>query len=346
MKRFVRTASARGRRAASVGAAVALACSVGLAASGSAVASTKAKKAKSLTNLSMAYAAPSADQMLLEVGVKAGIFKKYGINANVQFLQSSLLFPSLASGQVQFAVAAGPNPETISLSGTPIEFIGQYENAADVENIGGPKIGNSPASANGKSIAISSAGSLSDFVTHLYEQKYNVKMTEVPLGNLNNDEAAYASGSVEAAAAVSPWQVAPFQQQVPGTHVLEDFRGLKNYVGMGVIANKNYVTKHSALAVNVMKAFIKTLAYWKTHPAPAIAAISQYTSEPTDEATQAYHTVSKLLMPNMVPLLQAQKNTLKALTGFGYPAAATFNPKALFTTTYVLKAYKALHMKP
>ncbi len=345
MKLFERTASIGGSRPARVGAAVALACTLALAASGSALASSKAKT-KKLTNLTIAYAAPSADQMLLEVGAKAGIFKQYGINANVEFLQASLLFPAMVSGQVGFAVGAAPSAEITSLGGTPIEFIGQYENANDVENVGGSKIGNSPASANGKTIAISSTGALSDFVTQLYDHKYNVKMTEVPLGNLTNDQAAYIAGSVDAQAAISPWQLASFQSAVPATHVLENFRTLKGYPGMGVFGDKNYLSAHSALAVKVMEAFIKTLAYWKKHPAPSIAAIAQYTSEPTAEATQAYKAVTSLLMPNMVPILQDQKNILKALVPFGYPAAKTFNAKSLQSTTYVLKAYKALHMKP
>jgi ABC-type nitrate/sulfonate/bicarbonate transport system substrate-binding protein len=334
-------------RAGRFGAATAVAGVLALAGSSSAIASTSHVRAKAaaLTNLTIGYAAPSADQMLVEVANNAGIFKKYGINANVEFLQQSLLFPAMVSGQVQFGVAAAPGPEITALGGNPLEYLGQWENANDVEIIAGPKIGSSPSSANGKSIAISSDGSLSDFTVHLYDQKYNTKMTEVPLGNLTNDDAAFSSGSVNALAGVSPWQVAPFESQVAGTHVLENFATLKGYPAMGVIADSKYASTHSAITVKVLEAFIQAAKYWKTHSAPAIAAIAQYTSEPTAEATQAYHAVTALMMPNLTPLLQDQKNILKALVGFGYPAASSFNAKQLQNTTYVAKAYKALAPK-
>lgn len=353
MSRLQRRSGGRGRTMARFGTAAAVAGAFAVAGSASAVASTpsvkstghvKAKTA-SLTKLTIDYAAPSADQMVVEVADTAGIFKKYGIDASVNFLQQSLLLPAMASGQVQFAVAAAPGPEIAALGGTPLEYIGQWENANDVVIVGNSKVGTSPASADGKSVAISSAGSLSDFTVQLYEHKYNIKMTEVPLGNINNDDAAYISGSVDAAAGISPWQVSPFTSQVSSTHILENFRTLTGYPAMGVITDKKYAATHSALAVKVMEAFIEAAKYWKTHPTQSIADIAKFTSEPTSEATLAYKDVKSLILPNLTPGLQDQKNILKALVPFGYPAASKVNAATLLNSSYVTKAYKALAPK-
>ncbi len=346
MRRLQHRSTRRTRTARRLGSTVAVAVAVAIAIAGSAAATAQTAKVKAraagLTTLTIDYAAPAADQMLVELASTSGIFRKYGIDAKTEYLQQSLLLPALASGQVQFAVAAAPGFTIPAMSGTPLEMIGQWENANDVVLVAGPKIGTAPASADGKSVGITTAGSLGDYTVHLFEEKYNVKMTEIPIGNSANGFAAYTSGVINAASAVSPWQLGTYEQAVPGSHILENFRNLKGYPAMGVVTDQSYASKHRAIAIKVMEAFIQAAKYWRAHPAAAIADIAKFTDEPTSEATQAYHDVTPLILRNLTPSLQDQKNVLKALAPMGYPIPHGFSASKLINTSYVAKAYKTL----
>ncbi len=296
-----------------------------------------------MTSVTIAYGAPVADQMLVEVAAHAGFFAKNGINANVEFLQQSLMLPSMVAGQVQFGVLGAPGPEVASVGGTPLEYIGQWENVLDADILAGPGVG-SPVTANGKSIAISSAGALSDFLVQIYDHKYNVKMTEVPLGSLPNELASFGSGSVKAIAGVSPWQVAQLQSEEPGSHVMFDFRTDKGFPGQGLVVDKNWVGSHSGTAIKVLTALIEAMKYYRTHPTQVEAIIQQYTSQTPAQAAQAFSVTKGLLTSTMVPALAAQEKTLKNMV-FNYPAAAGFNAKQLLNTTYASKAEAAANPK-
>ena len=312
-------------RAAALLALISLAAACATSSSSSATASGSAGSGSAPVSVTIAYAAPVADQMIASVTQAAGLFAKNGIDAKVEFLQASQLLPALVSGQVQFGTFAAPGPEIATVNGHSLKYIAQWENSFDTVFVASKKYP-TMASLNGKAIAISSDGAFSDLLARIAERRYGITMRELPLGNLTNQIAAFESGSADAVSDLSPWQLSSAQQKVPGAHSLIDWRTITNIPGMGLVGNDQWLTANRATAVKVLKAISEGVSYFKTHPTEAIKVISQVTSEPTAEATASYQAVLKSLTPTIVPSLAAQQNLLTYLPEMepaakGYPAS-------------------------
>jgi len=332
------------RRAAALASAIALAGGVaacGSSSSNSSTGSSSSSKASSgagsgTTTVTIAYTAPIADQMLAGVAQSAGLFQKNGINAKITFLQASSALPALASGQVQFAVIGAPSAEVASVNGTPLQYIAQWENAIDAEIVANKSVG-AVKSMNGKTVAISSTGALSDFLVSIADQKYGIQMHEVPLGQLPNQLTAYSHGSVDALSGTNPWLLPTLEKRVPGSHVVVDFRGDEGYPGVGLVADKKWTSSNASTAIKVLKAMTEALTYYKTHPTQSIAVIVKATGETAAVATQAYDTTKAAFSNSIVPTLTDQKNVLAALTPTT-PAAKGYDASKLLNASYAEQA--------
>jgi ABC-type nitrate/sulfonate/bicarbonate transport system substrate-binding protein len=288
-----------------------------------------------LISISLAYTVPNADQMLVPVTQAAGLFKKNGLNVKIVQLQASTAMPAIVSGQVQFVAIGAPSAEIAALGGTPLKYIGQWENVLNAGIVANKSI-KSPKDLNGKTVAISSAGALSDFLVQIADHQYGINMHEVPLGNLPNETAGYIHGSVDAISGTNIWQMPTLESDLPGTHMVVDFRKDKGYPGAGgLVANNNWLKKkgNKAIAIDVLRALYQGIHYFKTHESKVVPIIATDTAEPTTEAKEAYQVTRGIYLNTIVPNLQAQKNVLKALAPTE-PQAKSFNAKKLLDMSY------------
>lgn len=299
---------------------------------------TTAAKTDRGATVTIAYTAPIADQMLGSVAQAAGLFKKNGVNVKIEFLQASLALPALVSGKVQFVIVGAPSAEVASLSGTPLEYIGQWENVIDAGIVANGSIASAKA-LSGKTVAISSAGALSDFLVQIAEKKYGVQMHELPLGQLPEQLVAYSKGTVDALSGVNSWQLPGLAKQVKGSHEVVNFATDQGYPGVGLIADGKWLASHGSTAVPVLRALYQGIAYYKSHATQAIAVIAKATSEPAAEAKSAYEASKALFTSSLVPGIADQRNVLKALAST-QPAAKSFNASKLLNTSYAEQAQK------
>jgi NitT/TauT family transport system substrate-binding protein len=290
------------------------------------------------TKVTIAYTAPIADQMLAPLTEAAGLFKKNGVDVKIDFLQASVALPALVSGQVQFVVVGAPSAEVSSLNGTPLQYVGQWENVIDAAIAAKGSV-TSTKGLDGKTIAISSNGALSDFLVQIADQKYGIQMHEVPLGQLPNQLTAYSKGSVDSLSGVNSWQLPSLQKDVPGTHTVVNFATDQGYPGVGLVADANWLKSNGATAVPVLKALYQGVSYYKSHPAQAISVIEKNADEPAAEAKAAYDTTRALYTSSIVPVLADQTNVLKALTPT-QPAAKGFAASKLMDPSYAEQAEK------
>jgi ABC-type nitrate/sulfonate/bicarbonate transport system substrate-binding protein len=290
-----------------------------------------------MTKVTIAYTAPIPDQMLPLVAQQAGYFKKEGIDANIQFVEASSVLAAMVAGQVNYTVVGAPSAEIASVNGTPLQYIGQWEHVIDAKIVAN-KSASSIKDMDGKTIAVSSTGALSDFLVQLANAKYGISMHEVPLGQLPNQLTAYSKGSVDALSGVSPWSVAKLTSTVPGTHVVADFTTQQGYPGVGLVADQKNI--NPTTATKVLTALQMALGYYKTHES-AVLPILEKTAELTpSEAKTAYTTTKKLFTTNLVPSLADQKNVLKGLEPT-QPKAKGFDATKLLDTTYAKQAQSA-----
>ncbi len=290
------------------------------------------------TKVTIAYTAPIADQMLAPVAQAAGLFKKNGIDVKIDFLQASVALPALVSGQVQFVVVGAPSAEVTSLNGTPLQYVGQWENVIDAA-IAAKSAVTSTKGLDGKTIAISSAGALSDFLVQIADQKYGIQMHEVPLGQLPDQLTAYSKGSVDSLSGVNSWQLPSLEKQVPGTHTVVNFATDQGYPGVGLVADANWLKTNGATAVPVLRALYQGISYYKTHPAQATSIIEKNAGESAAEAKAAYDVTKTLYTNSIVPSLADQTNVLKALVPT-QPSAKSFAASKLMDPSYAEQAEK------
>jgi ABC-type nitrate/sulfonate/bicarbonate transport system substrate-binding protein len=327
-----------GRNSVALAITVAVVCGVAACGGSSSGSGASASSAHGQT-ITIAYTAPVADEILGPVTQAAGLFKKNGVNVDIKFLAPNLAIPALVSGKVQYVFVGAPSAEVAAVNGTPLEYVGEWEHAMDAAIVANRSI-STAKDLNGKAIAISSAGALSDFLAQIADHQYGIQMREVPLGAFQDETTAYAHGSTAAISGSNVWQMPQLQAAVPGSHIVVDFRNDHGYPGSGgIIADANWLKDKSndATTVKVLRALYQGLGYYWTHESVAVKQIETLDSEPASEAKQAYQVVKGAFSDSIVPALADQKNVLTALA-WTMPSAAKFNAASLMNATYAKEA--------
>jgi NitT/TauT family transport system substrate-binding protein len=324
------------KRCGVVGAAVA-AVAMLAAGCGSSGGSSDPSAGGGLTNVTIAYAAPVPDHMVPAVTEAAGIFKKYGINAKIEYITQSQLLPQLVAGKVQFATMAAPGYEIPDLSGSTLQAVAAYEDSFDVVMMAAA---NYPTmkSLNGKSIAISGPGSFSDLTVKMAEAEYGITMNEQPLGSSPaTGLAAFKAGEVQALAAVSPNQATVYENDISGSHVLLDYRKIRDVPAISFVGSSTWMSANRSTTIKVLKALIAGDQYFKTHETQSVATIEKLTQEPAAEATAGYENTLKSMSSSLVPAAANEAKVL-SLIASEYPAAKSFDASKLVNTSYIESA--------
>jgi ABC-type nitrate/sulfonate/bicarbonate transport system substrate-binding protein len=284
--------------------------------------------------VTIAYVSTTADQMLARVTDQAGLFKKYGLNVKIVYLQQSAFMPALESGQVQFGLVSAPAAALATINGSPNIWVAQFESAMNLDLVAGPKV-SSLKGLDGKSIGISSSGGSSDLLAQMAMEQGGFTAHEVPLGNLQNDLTALESGQV-AAAILGPPLTYDIQSKVPGAHTLIDFSTEKDSLpGLGLVAYGSWLPKNGATTKKVLQAFVAGVTYYKSHPTQVEQIIKQYSGTTKDSDVQrAYTSAVAMLTANAIPATDTQQKLLNILRN-KYPAAKGFDPGKLVDQTYM-----------
>lgn len=291
------------------------------------------KDASGNTTVSIAYGAPTADQMVPAVAESAGLFTKYGINPKIQYLESSQLLSAVVAGQVDLAVLPAPGYELISLNGRPLKAIARWQDSFDVMWVSGPRFP-TPRSADGRSIATSKPGAFSSLMAEMAEQQFGVSMTQVPLGGLSNQVSAFESGQVDSISDLSPDQLPGVEKKLPGAHTLVDWRTVKDVPAMMLVGYGPWLEQHRQAVENVLRAINDGATYFKTHETESVNVISKITGRSGAAAKAAYETAVVCMSDSLVPSLSAEQKSLRYLSA-EYPAAKNFDASKLIDTSYI-----------
>jgi ABC-type nitrate/sulfonate/bicarbonate transport system substrate-binding protein len=282
--------------------------------------------------MTIAYGAPTADQMIPSVTAKAGIFQKYGIDPTVRYIETTQLLPALMTDQIQLAVVPAPGYQLVALNGASVKAIGQVQNAFNAVLVTAPGL-TTPASLDGKAIGISKPGAYSDLLAMMCEQRLGVRLNKVPVGGLQNQLAAFKAGQVDAVGAVSPSQVSALESGRPGSAAIIDWRTVRNVPAMMVVGNGPWMEENRPVVENALRAIEEGIEYYRTHPDAAISVIVDETQLAPDVARQAHDDALQALAPDIVPTVEAERTVLGFLAE-EYPAAASLDPASLIDTSY------------
>jgi NitT/TauT family transport system substrate-binding protein len=237
----------------------------------------------SLTNLTVAYASTGAGFSDLYVGVADGIFKKYGLNVNLVQVTPANLVPALLSGSAQIGGGVADGTASAILKGEKLQYVALTEGTYNLQLWANKSI-SSVKDLAGKSVALTTQGSETDFGLTALLQSYNINPSSVGRKYLVTSPqmlSAMHSGAV-AAGLFQP----PTAQSLTetGGKIVDSLSNLPYAVG-AYIATSSYTAANPGVITKFIDAEKANLAFLRSNPQQTMTAIQNYnpTSTPAND---------------------------------------------------------------
>ena len=255
---------------------------------------------QSLKKIVVGYSGISPSQAPAWIAYEAGFFRKYGLEAQLIFIESgSRTVQTLLSGDVVAAQVAGTSVVQSNLQGSGVVLIGGFLNTMDYKLIVSRDI-TRPDQLKGKTVAVSRIGSSSDFATRYALEKYGLvpdkDVAIVQIGSQPARFSALETGKIHGVMIAIPLTAKAAKL---GFNTLADLQMLGlEYQHTGLAINQNLAKTQPELVRNLLKAFVESIYYMKTHRKEAIAIMAKYLkTDDSDALQEAYESIGQALIP-------------------------------------------------
>ena len=223
------------------------------------------------------YVSISGFQAPLYLGERAGLFKKYQLDAQLIYMPGgSLIVQTLLSGDVGVASLAPPSAVSAWAKGAELAIVaGGIERALNVLMVN-PKI-KRVEELKGKRVAISRFGSLSDVSLRdalAYHKLKSQDISIAQMGGLGERMVALTSGTVDGAI-LNVDQV--YQAEKMGFQVLVDMGKLPlNYSTQGIVVSREFLSTQRGVVKRFLKVYIEGIKVFKTDKGLSIETLGRY----------------------------------------------------------------------
>ena len=253
-----------------------------------------------LKKVVIAYSGISPSQAPAWMAYEAGLFRKYGLDAQLIFTESgSSTVQTLISGDVIAAQVAGTSVLQSNLKGSGVVMIAGFLNTMDYKLVVARDI-TRPDQLKGKAVAVSRVGSSSDFATRYALEKYGLTPDKdvaiIQIGSQPARFSALETGKIHGAMIAIPLTAKATKM---GLNILADLQMLGlEYQHTGLAVSQSLIKSNPELVRNVLKAFVEGIHYMKTHREEALAIMAKYlkTDDP-DMLQEAYESICQTLIP-------------------------------------------------
>jgi len=256
--------------------------------------------AQPLKKIAIGYSAISPSQAPAWMAYEGGFFRKYGIDAQLIFIESgSRTVQTLLSGDVVAAQVAGTSVIQSNLQGSGIVMIGGFLNTMDYKFIVARDIVR-PDQLKGKTVAVSRIGSSSDFATRYALEKYGLvpdkDVTILQIGSQPARFSALQSGKIHGVMIAVPLTAMATKM---GLNTLADLQMLGlEYQHTGLAVSQNTLKTQPEMVRNVFKAFVEGIHFMKTHRKESMAILAKYIkTDDADALQEAYESIGLALVP-------------------------------------------------
>jgi NitT/TauT family transport system substrate-binding protein len=237
--------------------------------------------------------------MPLDVGLHEGIFGKYGVEVEVaNFGGDAKLQQALASDSMDLGLGSGPSMAFV-VKGAPVIGVAAFAGAP--RNIGVVVAADSPikqvADLKGKLMAISTAGSLTEWLTKrlsAHEGWGPDGMKLVSIGDTAQQASALKARQVDAFMGGTETGYR-LEEAGEGRVLVAMDSYVTHFVTHVVFARRQLVAERPAAIGNFLKGFFTTIAWMKTHKNESNAITSPILHESAAVASKTYD----LQMPMM-----------------------------------------------
>lgn len=252
------------------------------------------------TKISVAYSNRTGDDLAIWVTADAGIFKKHGLDADVQLINGGAqTAAALVSNQVQIAQFGGGEVLGAVAGGADLVMIGQLAPVYPYHLYVAKGI-TTVADLKGKKIGISNAGGSSDIATRDALTKNGLDPDKdvniVPVGSHANRTAALLSGGIDAGLDDPPEDAALVKagltplinlaaQKIPASNT-------------AIVVQRAYLNAHKDVIQAYVDAVVEGIAYANKNKDFTIGVLKKYfKSEDTAAMESAYNFFLKEVTP-------------------------------------------------
>ena len=308
---------------------------VGAALSG--VISPAAAGEAGLTKIRVGYPSPSASMYPLFVTKEAGIFEKYGLEAELVYVQGVQMVQVHTAGQLDFTSTSGIVTLQSSVNGSDLILLANSIDSHLMKVIAHPSI-SKPADLKGKSIGVTRFGSLTDLalrpVLEHWKLEPNKDVTLVQIGRLPDIVPAIQQRRI--AAGMLSFPTSFFAEKL-GLKSLYDLSESGIEVPTTTIAvSRAYANSHHDLVMRYMKAYLEGTHRLLTDREMGIKALKRYGGIDDKELLAATYDLFTSKYIKKVPTLtvKAVQNALN-LVAESNPKAKNRKPEAFMDTSYL-----------
>jgi len=257
------------------------------------------------------------------VAKEAGIFKKYGLDLDLIFINGSTRgIQSLIAGDLDFTGAVGTSAINGKLAGGDIFIIDSLVNTLPYYVVGKPDI-KSPEDLKGRSAATHIPGTSADFALRLALRRFGIdykSIKAVTVGGTSARIAAVMTGQLDFTIVTEPGKIRG------------EKAGLKTILDMGklnipfqftcTVTTGRMIREHPDKVLRMAKAMAESVYYYKTHREEVIRIMGKYTRGQKRSVLEgAYKAYDELYVEDTHPTLEGLQNSLEV--------QAEFDPKAV-----------------
>ena len=291
-----------------------------------------------LKKVVIGYSSIAVSSLPTWVAYEAGFFRKYGLDAQLLFVESgSRMVQTLVSGDVVAAQAAGVPVIQSNLQGSGVVLIAGFLNTLDYKFIVSRDI-TRPDQLKGKAVAVSRIGSSSDFATRYALEKYGLvpdkDVTILQIGSQPARFAALESGKINGVMIAIPLTA---KAAKAGHNTMADLQMLGlEYQHNALAVSQNLIKTQPDLVRNILKADVEAIHFMKTHRKETIAILSKYLKiDDADALQEAYEAEVQALIPEKpYPTMKGIQIILREL-GVKDPNARSARPEQFVDLSFM-----------
>jgi NitT/TauT family transport system substrate-binding protein len=230
---------------------------------------------------------------LLDVGIAAGIFKKYELDVESVVLEGSAKQQqAMAAGAIDIDLGAGtdlafvakgvPEKAVAALAGPPLNFVVMVRSDGKINNV---------ADLKGKRISASTVGSVTYWFASQLSRRQNWQgsdaLTIVPLGNFDAMRAALTIGNIDAISATLEGALL-LESQNAGKLLVDFGDFIKPFLTHAAYATNDLMQQHPETLRRFLKGWFETVVWMNAHKEEGLRYSSDATKLPHDIAAKAY----------------------------------------------------------
>lgn len=300
-----------------------------------------------LTKIRVGYPSPSASMYPLFVTKEAGIFEKYGLDAELVYVQGVQMVQVHTAGQLDFTSTSGIVTLQSSVNGSDLILLANSIESHLMKVIAHPSIA-TPAELKGKSIGVTRFGSLTDLalrpVLEQWKLEPNRDVSLVQIGRLSDIVPAIQQRRI--AAGMLSFPTSFFAEKL-GLKSLYDLSESGIEVPTTTIAvSRAYANSHRDLVLRYMRAYLEGTHRLLTDREMGIKALKRYGGINDPELLAATYDLFTSKYIKKVPTLtvKAVENALQ-LVGESNPKAKSRRPAEFMDTSFIDELEKSGFIK-